>query len=40
MIIKKTYGESYITMKVTNIETNETGTYTTLIGKLIDQKRV
>lgn len=38
MIIKKNYGECFIIMKVTNIETNETGTYTTLIGKLIDQK--
>lgn len=38
MIIKKTYDEDYIIMKVTDIKTNENGTYTTLIGKLIDEK--
>lgn len=38
MIIKKSYGEDYIIMKVTNIETNKTGTYTNLIGQLIDEK--
>lgn len=38
MIIKKNYGEDYIIMKVTNIETNTTGTYTNLIGQLIDEK--
>lgn len=38
MIIKKTYNEGYIIMKVTDIKTNENGTYTTLIGKLIDEK--
>lgn len=38
MIIKKNYGEDYIIMKVTNIETNKTGTYTNLIGQLIDEK--
>lgn len=38
MIIKKNYCEDYIIMKVTNIETNKTGTYTNLIGQLIDEK--
>ena len=39
MIIKKNYGEyGYIIMKVTNIETNENGTFTNLIGQLIDEK--
>lgn len=38
MIIKKTYGENYIVMKVTDIKTNKNGTYTTLIGTLIDEK--
>ena len=38
MVIKKNYGEDYIIMKVTNIETNKTGTYTNLIGQLIDEK--
>ena len=38
MIIKNNYGEDYIIMKVTNIETNKTGTYTNLIGQLIDEK--
>lgn len=38
MIIKKSYGEKYIIMKVTNIETTENNTYTTLTGKLIEQK--
>lgn len=38
MIVKKTYGEYYIVMKVTDIETNKNGTYTKLIGTLIDEK--
>lgn len=38
MIIKKNYGEDYIIMKVTNIETSENGLSTTLIGQLIDEK--
>ena len=38
MIIKKTYGDSYIIMKVTNIKVNEYGAWTMLIGQLIDEK--
>lgn len=38
MIIKKNYGEDYIIMKVTNIETRENGKSTTLRGQLIDEK--
>ena len=38
MIIKKNYGEDYIIMKVTDIATNKNGTYTTLIGKLLEEK--
>lgn len=38
MIVKKSYGEDYIIMKVTNIETNKAGTWTTLIGQLINEK--
>lgn len=37
MIVKKNYGDSYVIMKVTSIQTNETGTYTILNGKLIEQ---
>lgn len=37
MIIKKSYGEDYIIMKVTNIKTNKNGVYTNLIGQLIDE---
>lgn len=36
MIIKKSYGEDYIIMKVTDIETSENGAF--LIGTLIDEK--
>ena len=38
MIIKKNYGEDYIIMKVTNIETSENGLFTLLSGQLIDEK--
>lgn len=38
MIIKKNYGEDYIIMKVTNIETSENGLVTLLSGQLIDEK--
>lgn len=38
MIIKKNYGEAYIIMKVTNIETSENGLFTILSGQLIDEK--
>lgn len=38
MIIKKNYGEDYIIMKVTNIETSENGLFTVLSGQLIDEK--
>ncbi len=38
MIIKKNYGEDYIIMKVTNIETSENGLFTILSGQLIDEK--
>lgn len=38
MIVKKSYGEDYIIMKVTNIKTNKAGTWTTLIGQLINEK--
>lgn len=37
MIVKKNYGDSYIIMKVTNIQTNETGDDTLLYGKLVGQ---
>ena len=38
MIVKKNYGEDYIIMKVTNIETSENGKSTILSGQLIDEK--
>ena len=38
MIIKKNYGEDYIIMKVTNIETSRNGLFTILNGQLIDEK--
>ena len=38
MIVKKNYGEDYVIMKVTNIETNKDGTWTTLIGQLINEQ--
>ena len=38
MIIKKNYGENYVIMKVTNIETSENGLFTILSGQLIDEK--
>lgn len=38
MIIKKNYGEDYVIMKVTNIETSENGLFTILSGQLIDEK--
>lgn len=38
MIVKKNYGKDYIIMKVTNIETNKDGTWTTLIGQLINKQ--
>lgn len=38
MIVKKNYGEDYIIMKVTNITTNKAGTWTNLIGQLINEK--
>lgn len=38
MIIKKNYGEDYIIMKVSNIETSENGLFTILSGQLIDEK--
>lgn len=38
MIIKKTYGEDYIIMKVTNIKVTKSGTSKILIGQLIDEK--
>ena len=38
MIIKKNYGEDYVIMKVTNIETRENGLFTILSGQLIDEK--
>lgn len=40
MIVKKSYGEDYIIMKVTNIKTNKAGTWTTLIGQLINDVEV
>lgn len=38
MIIKKNYGDDYVIMKVTNIETSENGPFTILSGQLIDEK--
>ena len=38
MIIKKKYGEDYVIMKVTNIETTKNGIYTILSGTLIEQQ--
>lgn len=37
MIIKKTYDEGYVIMKVTNIETSKNGLFTILSGQLIDE---
>lgn len=38
MIVKKTYGDDYIIMEVTDIEYNQESKCTNLIGKLIDEK--